>query len=101
MNVVKFPYSTSRRVYSRRPRWSKHGTPEERAAKAAAGGAVPQIAHAIDDEGRNQGASQANRGRAKSAGQRNQMDRPAENLRLCFLREAASGFDGLAAHRRS
>ncbi|KRR22624.1 hypothetical protein CQ14_30930 [Bradyrhizobium lablabi] len=35
-NVVKFPYSVSRRVHSRKPRRSKNGTPEERAAKAAA-----------------------------------------------------------------
>jgi hypothetical protein len=35
-NVVKFPYSSSRRVHSQKPRRSKNGTPEERAAKAAA-----------------------------------------------------------------
>jgi hypothetical protein len=35
-NVVKFPYSASRRVHSQRPRRSKNGTPEERAARAAA-----------------------------------------------------------------
>jgi len=35
-NVVKFPYTACRRVHSRRPRISKNGTPEERAAKAAA-----------------------------------------------------------------
>jgi hypothetical protein len=34
-NVVKFPYSSARRIYSRMPRKSKNGTPEERAAKAA------------------------------------------------------------------
>jgi hypothetical protein len=33
--VVKFPYEASRRLYSRRPRKSINGTPEERAAKAA------------------------------------------------------------------
>jgi hypothetical protein len=33
MNVVKFPYSVSRRVHSRKPRRSKNGTPEERAKK--------------------------------------------------------------------
>jgi hypothetical protein len=33
--IVKFPYSASRRVYSKMPRRSKNGTPEERAAKAA------------------------------------------------------------------
>jgi hypothetical protein len=36
-NVVKFPYSVSRRAHSRKPRASINGTPEERAAKAAAG----------------------------------------------------------------
>jgi hypothetical protein len=35
-NVVKFPYDASRRVHSKKPRRSKNGTPEERAAKAAA-----------------------------------------------------------------
>ena len=34
--IVKFPYDASRRVHSRKPRRSKNGTPEERAAKAAA-----------------------------------------------------------------
>jgi hypothetical protein len=34
-NVVRFPYSASRRVHSKKPRRSKNGTPEERAAKAA------------------------------------------------------------------
>src|SRR5258708_25078006 len=34
--IVKFPYSASRRVHSKKPRRSKNGTPEERAAKAAA-----------------------------------------------------------------
>ena len=34
--IVKFPYSAARRVHSRRPRRSKNGTPEERAAKVAA-----------------------------------------------------------------
>jgi hypothetical protein len=36
MTVVKFPASASRRIAARRPRRSKNGTPEERAAKAAA-----------------------------------------------------------------
>jgi hypothetical protein len=35
-NVVKFPYDASRRIHSQKPRRSKNGTPEERAAKAAA-----------------------------------------------------------------
>jgi len=37
INVVKFPYNACRRVHSRKPRISKNGTPEERAAKAAVG----------------------------------------------------------------
>jgi hypothetical protein len=36
MTVVKFPAIASRRIAARRPRRSKNGTPEERAAKAAA-----------------------------------------------------------------
>jgi len=32
--IVKFPYSASRRVHSKKPRRSKNGTPEERMAKA-------------------------------------------------------------------
>src|SRR5258708_11320221 len=39
--IVKFPYSASRRVYSKQPRRSKNGTPEERAEKAAALEATP------------------------------------------------------------
>ena len=34
-NVIRFPYDACRRVHSRKPRRSKNGTPEERAAKAA------------------------------------------------------------------
>ena len=34
--IFKFPYSASRRFFSKQPRRSKNGTPEERAAKAAA-----------------------------------------------------------------
>jgi hypothetical protein len=34
-NIVKFPYSVSRRAHSRRPRTSKNGTPEEWAKTAA------------------------------------------------------------------
>jgi hypothetical protein len=35
-NVVKFPYAIARRAHARKPRWSKNGTPEERAADLAA-----------------------------------------------------------------
>jgi hypothetical protein len=33
-NIVKFPFTASRRAFARKPRWSKNGAPEERAAKA-------------------------------------------------------------------
>ena len=33
--IFKFPYDACRRVHSKKPRRSKNGTPEERAAKAA------------------------------------------------------------------
>jgi hypothetical protein len=35
-NVIKFPYDACRRAHSRKPRRSKNGTPEERAARVAA-----------------------------------------------------------------
>jgi hypothetical protein len=41
MTVVKFPYDACRRVHSRKPRRSKNGTPEERAAAAAADASPP------------------------------------------------------------
>jgi len=34
--IIKFPYSASRRVHSRKPRRSKNGTPEERAVRVTA-----------------------------------------------------------------
>jgi hypothetical protein len=34
-NVIKFPYDACRRVHSRKPRRSKNGTAEKRAAKTA------------------------------------------------------------------
>ena len=37
--IYKFPYNVSRRVHSRKPRRSKNGTPEGRAAKAGAAAA--------------------------------------------------------------
>jgi len=39
--IVKFPYSSSRRVHSQKPRRSKNGTPEERAAALAANASPP------------------------------------------------------------
>jgi hypothetical protein len=50
-NVVKFPYDASRRVHSRKPRRSKNGTPEERAAKA---GAVQGAPAAVIELARNE-----------------------------------------------
>ncbi|MEH2569644.1 hypothetical protein [Bradyrhizobium sp. AZCC 2289] len=41
-NVVKFPYSASRRVHSKKPRRSKNGTPEERSTKEAKAAAAAQ-----------------------------------------------------------
>ena len=35
--IINLPYSVTRGAFSRKPRRSKNGTPEERAAKAAAG----------------------------------------------------------------
>jgi hypothetical protein len=47
-NVVKFPYDISRRVHSKKPRRSKNGTPEERAAKEAAeAAAMPGPANVV------------------------------------------------------
>jgi hypothetical protein len=43
MTVVKFPAIASRRIAARRPRRSKNGTPEERAAKAAANAAAATV----------------------------------------------------------
>jgi hypothetical protein len=40
-NIVKFPYTVSRRAHSRKPRSSKNGAPEERAAMAAQEITVP------------------------------------------------------------
>jgi hypothetical protein len=33
--IIKLPYSTTRRAHARRPRCSKNGTPEERAVASA------------------------------------------------------------------
>lgn len=40
-NVVKFPYTRSRRAHCKKPRCSKNGTPEQRALKAAASLTTP------------------------------------------------------------
>ena len=48
MNLVKFPYDACRAVHSRKPRRSKNGTPEERAARAATIAAGQVSAPVID-----------------------------------------------------
>jgi hypothetical protein len=47
-NVVKFPYDACRRVHSKKPRRSKNGTPEERAAKAGAAQGAPAAVVELD-----------------------------------------------------
>ena len=46
--LVKFSYSASRRICARRPRRSKNGTPEERAAAQAAETATTEPASNAD-----------------------------------------------------
>jgi hypothetical protein len=65
-NVVKFPYSASRRVHSQKPRRSKNGTPEERAAKAAATQSPP--ASIVPLSSRNQSPQEATIDRRKLRG---------------------------------
>jgi hypothetical protein len=48
VNIVKFPYDACRAVHSRKPRRSKNGTPEERAARAATIAAGQVSAPVID-----------------------------------------------------
>jgi hypothetical protein len=50
--IYKFPYNVSRRVHSRKPRRSKNGTPEERAAKAGAAAAELTSATVTEIPGR-------------------------------------------------
>jgi hypothetical protein len=54
--IVKLPYDISRRLHSRKPRRSKNGTPEERAAKAAAtqqpGASVIALSNRADKPGK-------------------------------------------------
>jgi hypothetical protein len=46
--IVRFPYTVSRRAHSRKPRCSKNGSPEERAARAAAAAAKMVPAAIVD-----------------------------------------------------
>jgi len=48
-NVVKFPYSVSRKVHARKTRASKNGTPEERATLQE------MVAEEIDTQMKNRG----------------------------------------------
>jgi hypothetical protein len=48
-NVVKFPYSVSRRAHARKPRKSVNGTPEERAKAAQEMTAPPADVHIIGE----------------------------------------------------
>jgi hypothetical protein len=57
-NVVRFPYSVSRRVHSKKARTSKNGTPEERGARAAAGAPA-----SVDDAATNSLSGQKERRR--------------------------------------
>jgi len=83
-NIAKFPYNASRRLYSRRPRKSINGTPEERAAKAAA--AKPEPATITDISGRS-GDNQV----AKAAKAAPSIVEFAQTLRTYFQQELARG----------
>jgi hypothetical protein len=64
--IVKFPYSASRRVHSQKPRRSKNGSPEERAAKAAA--TQPPPASIVSLSARNQSPEEPTIDRRKLRG---------------------------------
>jgi hypothetical protein len=84
MNVVKFPYNASRRVHSRRPRWSKNGTPEERAAKAAAKSTAATVTEIS-------GRSSGNQPLAKAAEAGHTLVEFLQQLRAYFVQELARG----------
>ena len=83
--IVKFPYSASRRVHSHRPRTSKNGTPEERAARAAS--AKPEPAIVTDISGR----SGDNERAAKATKAAPTIVEFAQTLRAYFQQELARG----------
>jgi len=88
MNVVKFPYSASRRVFSQKPRRSKNGTPEERAAKAAA--ATPTAVATVTKISSRSGD---NRRPAKAAKDGTSIVEFLQSLRALFIQEFARGKD--------
>jgi hypothetical protein len=89
MNVVKFPYDACRRVHSRKPRISKNGTPEERAAKAAA--AAAQLTSATVTE--IPGQSSDNQRLAKAAEAGPTLVEFLQKLRAYVVQEFARGRD--------
>jgi hypothetical protein len=66
--IIGLPYKVTRRLHSRKPRNSKNGTPEERAAKAARAAGKPATTKpgAVDSEGAGSGVL-AFRRRAETA----------------------------------
>ena len=87
--VVKFPYNACRRVHSRKPRISKNGTPEERAAKAAADTAELTSATVADISSRRDG----NQRLAKVAEAGPTFVEFMPKLRVYFMQEFARGRD--------
>ena len=85
-NIAKFPYSASRRLYSRRPRKSINGTPEERAARAGAAAAELTSATVTKIAGRS-GDNQV----AKAATAAPSIVEFAQTLRAYFQQELARG----------
>jgi hypothetical protein len=89
-NVVKFPYVTSRRVHSRKPRRSRNGTPEERAAKVAATAAKSTSATVAEISSRRRGGNQR---LAKAAEAGPTLVEFLQKLRTYFVQEFARGRD--------
>jgi hypothetical protein len=81
--VVKFPYSSSRRVHSQKPRRSKNGTPEERAAKEAAAQSTAATVTEI--------SSRSNQRLAKAAKDGPTLVEFNQALRAYFVQEFARG----------
>jgi hypothetical protein len=71
-NIVKFPYDACRRVHSKKPRRSKNGTPEERAAKRAALEATPADVVLMSDA-REQAHSEIDRRKLRGSPLRDQI----------------------------
>src|ERR1700676_3358772 len=86
--VVKFPYSSSRRVHSKKPRRSKNGTPEERAAKEAKAAATSTPATVIEISRRSD-----NQRLAKAVKDGPTFVEFIQTLRAYFVQEFARGKD--------